>query len=94
MGKVVILAVIQVESSEDQGGQLPVGLRAGVVLDLLPLVCSLRLLNSTQNITDIYLAFKEETLKISKQLTFKMQAMLLDCGRGVRTATSASTTTR
>ena len=83
MLQVFVLAVVQVECGEDQGGELPVGLRAGVVLVLFPVGHSLRLLDRAQNVTDVYLTFHEEALQIRKRLKFKMQALLLNCGRSI-----------
>ena len=86
MSEVIVLTVVQVERCEDQGGQLPVGPRAGVVSPLVPTCRSLRLLNGAQNVADVDLALHEEALKMRNQLKFKMQALLLDSGRSVRTA--------
>ena len=86
MSKVIVLTVVQVECCKDQGSQLPVGPRTGVVSTLVSAYRSLRLLNGAQNVADVYLTLREEALKVGKHLQFKMQALLLDGGCSARTA--------
>ena len=83
MGEVIVLTVVQVERSEDEEGQLPVGLRTGVVSGRVPIRYSLLLFDSAQNVADVNLALPEEALQTGKRLQFEMQALLLDRGRGV-----------
>lgn len=79
--------MIQVEGSEDDGGQLPVGLAH--VLVIVHLVSNaLFLLNLADYIRYVDLVLLIVSFQIRQHCQFQMRRLVLDCGSCIRRATT------